>query len=117
MHDKNHKLPDPNPDFCSCCRKAIIHAYQNTVRINQRKSNVLDLDGKFLGTEGHDRPKACFHSECASLHYPETLKIVECKYCGVFVRAKTLKDGTPIKDSCKCSCHTNWKYCSLLVAA
>jgi hypothetical protein len=90
----------------------------NVVRINEAPERVMGLDGKPLGMQGELKPKAFFHTECFQ-KIAERRQIpgrIECKYCGVFSMAKTLKDGRKIKDVCKCSCHDGKNYCSMLVS-
>jgi len=113
-----HPLPQVDPDFCSCCRKSIIHKgpqKQNVVRIDLAPERILGLDGKERGVEGKMRPKAFFHAVCFQDYHSYTPGRIECKYCGVLSMAKTMHDGTKVKEQCKCSCHTGATFCSLVV--
>jgi hypothetical protein len=115
-----HKLPSPDPAYCSHCRKSIIHegsAKQNVVRINQAPERVLSVDGKDLGVEGKLHAKAFFHTPCfQEIADRNRMKgRIECKHCGVLSMAKTLKDGRRIQDVCVCTCHEGREYCSILI--
>ena len=109
-----HKLHEPDPNFCSCCRKAIISGQQNVVRITEAPEKILNLKGEKIGEKGQERVKAYYHVECFSNHTNYSGRI-ECKYCGILCVAKVLKDGTPISSHCKCSCHAGQSYCSLVL--
>lgn len=112
-HD--HALPEPNEDFCSCCRKAIVHGYENVMAIKAMKETVLDFEGNAQGTRGHEYIKAYYHAKCWQENHQggEKKRVIECKYCGVFAMAKTLKDGSP--NPCQCACHNKGEFCSLLI--
>ena len=113
MH--NHPIVKADPEWCSCCRKSIISGLHNVVRINKQPEKVLNLKGEVMGVEGREEPKAFYHAECfQNYHLPTSAKrVIECKYCGVFSQAKKLKDGS--LNSCKCSCHDQAQFCSLLI--
>jgi hypothetical protein len=49
----NHELPEPNKDYCSCCRKPFVHGYQNVIKIDTTPTQVLGWEGQDLGLEGH----------------------------------------------------------------
>lgn len=110
---KQHDLPMPNADYCSCCRKAIVRGYDNVVRIEKTPTVLNNFEGKKIGTEGHNRVKAFLHVACAEKTGLGNRKI-ECRYCGIFCGAKTLKDGKSIFEHCKCQCHKGKAVCLLL---
>lgn len=110
---KRHPLPMPDKDYCSCCRKAIVHGYDNVIEITKTPTVLNNFEGQEIGKEGHARLKAVLHTKCAEAMGLGGRKI-ECKYCGVFCGAKTLKDGQSIFDHCKCQCHKGKAVCLLL---
>ena len=112
-----HKLPTPNEHFCSQCRKSIIHGLHNVVRINKAPVAVFSPSGQRLGVEGKLEARAFFHATCfQKVADRQKLKgRVECKYCGVLSMAKITADNRKVKDMCKCSCHNQSDFCSLLI--
>jgi len=116
MH--SHPLPEVDKDYCSCCRKAIIHGYENVVQITMKPEGIYNLAGELQGTKGEERLKAVYHASCfqeghVAVKEGTPSARIECSYCGIFSMAKKLKDGT--LNSCKCCCHEGKSVCSLLI--
>jgi len=111
-----HQLPSPDTSYCSCCRKGIIHNLHNVIRIDAAPEKILSTKGDLLGTKGEKHPKAYYHAECFQKHHYAQPGRIECEKCGIFSMATSLRDGTLMRDHCKCSCHSGKDYCSVLIS-
>lgn len=106
-----HEFPAFDPDYCSCCRKAIIHGLHNVGRIQSMPEFILDMNGNRIGVDKRKPAyKAVMHASCWKIHFGKRL---ECEKCGGFSDALKLADGT--KNQCGCSCHRGAPNCSYIV--
>lgn len=102
-----HLVRNPDPDFCSCCQKSIIHGLQNVVKIPPRMENVMTVEGLHLGQRPVPFSEAYYHARCFQDHHSQGVQI-ECDLCGMFSLSGMDKDA-PIKAPCQCLCHNSPK--------
>ena len=115
-HKKKLEKTPADVNICSFWNAPIKKGRDNAVHVHQAPERIVGLDGQTLETKGKKKLKACYHAECYQKLNPELPGRIECKYCKILSMAKTLHDGTPVKDMCPCSCHDGKSYCSLTVA-